>query len=71
MAPNSVHVVGFTNGSTSEKPEKNVAMVSPTHYAVPKSNSKIRLVPDFHQGKHDMGEFLTARFPRWSLKFIF
>ena len=58
MAPNSVHVVGFTNGTTTtDKPDKHVAMVSPTHYAVPKSNSKIRLVPDFHQGKHDMGEF--------------
>ena len=37
---------------------KNVAMVSPTHYAVPKAATKIRiqLVPDFHKGKHDMGK---------------
>ena len=46
----------------------NIAMVSPTHYAVPKANAigasgpatkiRIQLVPDFHQGKHDMGELL-------------
>ena len=70
LAPNSVHVIGFTSTETNGIPSKpatvngngnvgtskNVAMVSPTHYAVPKANAKVRLVPDFHQGKHDMGK---------------
>ena len=49
--------------SSSENADKNsnIAMVSPTHYAVPKAAAtkiRIQLVPDFHQGKHDMGELL-------------
>ena len=52
----------------------NIAMVSPTHYAVPKANAigasgpatkiRIQLVPDFHQGKHDMGELLFLLLPK-------
>ena len=65
---NSVHVIGFNNNENNmkvnggvpkiEATNKNVALVSPTHYAVPKNATKIRiqLVPDFHKGKHDMGE---------------
>ena len=53
---NSVHVIGFNDNSKADK----IALVSPTHYAVPKTAAKIRiqLVPDFHQGKQDMGKFL-------------
>jgi len=54
------------SGAAAANADKNsnIAMVSPTHYAVPKANAigasgpatkiRIQLVPDFHQGKHDM-----------------
>ena len=47
--PGGVQVVGFEAGSRGPT----------SHYAVPKSmnnnNVKIQLVPDFHQGREDMG----------------
>lgn len=59
---NSVHVIGFHN---NESKDTSKTSLSPTHYAVPKAAStaasankvRIQLVPDFHKGKHDMGEF--------------
>lgn len=62
---NSVHVIGFHNNEHA----KDTSSLSPSHYAVPKASAaaatssasankvRIQLVPDFHKGKHDMGEF--------------
>lgn len=59
---NSVHVIGFHNNNCEAKSNaadknSNVVIVSPMHYATPKAATKIQLVPDFHQGKHDMGNY--------------
>ena len=61
-------------GAANADKNSNIAMVSPTHYAVPKANAsgasvpptkiRIQLVPDFHQGKHDMGELLFLLLPK-------
>jgi hypothetical protein len=58
MAPgnNAVHVIGFQHNNGEMKAnDKNSNVVSLSHYATPKANVKLQLVPDFHQGKHDMG----------------
>ena len=69
----SVHVIGFhhnnnentvqhlpntTTTTSGDKNSNNVVLVSPIHYATPKAASvKVQMVPDFHMGKHDMGEY--------------
>ena len=65
---------GIGAAAANADKNSNIAMVSPTHYAVPKANAigasgpatkiRIQLVPDFHQGKHDMGELLFLLLPK-------
>ena len=58
---NSTDATKVNPSSENADKNSNIAMVSPTHYAVPKTAAtkiRIQLVPDFHQGKHDMGELL-------------
>lgn len=61
IAPNSnnVQVIAFTNNDNRSSnnnglKEDNLIGLSPSHYAVPRANVKLQMVPDFHQSKADM-----------------
>lgn len=51
-------------GSSVERPKPSESSAgvrvgvsgSPGHYAVPRASLKLQMVPDFHQGKNDMGK---------------
>lgn len=57
---NNVRVIGFsspkTHFSSSHQDSSNIGE-SPSHYAIPRSALKLQMVPDFLQGKTDMGEY--------------
>ena len=58
--PNTTKTTSSGSSSSSDK-NSNVVLVSPIHYATPKAASvKVQMVPDFHMGKHDMGELNTV-----------